>query len=278
MSDRAARRRRQRAQRAQGSGSRREETSRFNPRLITILSALVALALIAGVWYTNRDGGGSGLGAGTQADADTVLANALTLGSPDAPVEVVTFGDYKCPACKMYEEGVFPQLHRQYIEPGLVRYKHLQYPFLAPDSITAAIATRAVQVQDAEAAWAFHDALFENQGDQSREWATPDFLRNLARQVAPHLDHERFSQDMGDNEVSGAVRQELNYGRSLGVNATPTVFVDGQMTERPGWSNVQSAIDAALAAAEEAKVGNNESQVEEADGDQSAGEQDADDD
>lgn len=240
MSQRAARRRQERASRAtQGRGGG------FNPRVMAVATILVAAVLIVGVWYSTR-------GSRSEVDPDvagSVLAGALTMGAEDAPVTVVEFGDYKCPGCRIFDQLIFPVLHEEYIEPGLVRFQFIHFPFLGPDSVTAAVAVKAVQQQDPEAAWNLHHALFENQGRQNVQWATRAYIAELARQVAPDIDHDKLAEDLTNRDISAAVRRESEYTRRMGVNATPSLMVNGQLVDGPNYEDLRQAIDAALAEA-----------------------------
>lgn len=255
MSQRAARRRQERASRStQGQGGR------FNPRLMAVATVVLAAVLIFGVWYSTR---------GNRSDVDpdvagSVLAGALTMGSEDAPVTVVEFGDYKCPGCRIFDELIFPVLHEEYIEPGLVRFQFIHFPFLGPDSVTAAVAVKAVQQQDPEAAWNLHHALFANQGSQNVQWATRAYVAELARQVAPDIDHDQLAEDLSDRDISGAVRRESDYTRRLGVNATPSLMVNGQLVEGPNYEDLRQAIEEALA---ETGGGSGDAPADEADAD-----------
>lgn len=246
MSQRAARRRQARVDTTRGTNrAKRDQGPKFNPRLITIITAGVALALVLAVWLVNR----SGDPGPAQGTAGSVLAGALSMGPADAAVTVVEFGDYKCPACRNFDVSVYPQLYEDYIAPGRIRFQYVHFPFLAPDSITAALATKAVQKQDPAAAWLYHHALFAAQGSQSVEWATRPFLLDLATSVAPDLDHDQLAADLGDKAISAAVRSELDYTRRLGINVTPSVMVNGSLVASPTYEDVRQAIDDALAAA-----------------------------
>lgn len=244
MSRRAERRRKARAQQ---QASNAKNNNRW--RTITLVTVALVVAGAAIMWFIP----GSPLEPVTMDDDAAAalfhLEGRPILGSPDAPVAVVEFGDYKCPHCKTFHQSVLSQLMIDYIESGQVKYSFFHFPFMGDDSTTAARAAQAVAKQDPEAFWAFHDAIFARQGDTRVRWATEDFLLELAQLVAPGLDQEQLAQDMKSREVAQEVQRDLNLGRSLGVNGTPTVFVNGVKTQSPGYDAVAAAIEQALAQA-----------------------------
>ncbi|MFO7245589.1 MAG: thioredoxin domain-containing protein [Thermaerobacter sp.] len=181
------------------------------------------------------------------ADGDPfVLESQPMAGDPSAPVAVVEFGDFKCPYCAQFAREVYPGLKEAYIDTGKARFYFINYAFIGPDSYTAAAAAEAVYDQDPEAFWAFYEALYQRQGPESQQWATKEFLLDLAREVAPHLDFEALEEAIDSRTYRDRVQTDLQIGRRLGVNAVPTVFVNGQEVT---WSleAISAAIDAALA-------------------------------
>src|SRR5690606_36063307 len=77
------------------------------------------------------------------------------LGDPNAPIKIVEFGDYKCPACSVFNELIKPQIQSEYIDQGKVAFYFMNYPFLGTDSDTAALAAQAVYHQSNEAFWSY---------------------------------------------------------------------------------------------------------------------------
>lgn len=236
MTRRAERRRQERAQRERGKAGNKS-------RALTLITSGVILVVVAIALIFGR----SPVASPQPTDAE--LPTPLSLGAADAPVTIMEFGDYKCPYCKMFDESVFPLVYEEFIATGQARFIYVNFPFIGPDSTTAAVAGRAVYRQDPDAFWHFHHGLFAAQGDERRQWATPQFLVDLARRVAPTIDHDRLAKDLDDAGLVAEVRQEREYARSLGVNSTPTVFVNGRPTETPSFEHIREAVEQALAEA-----------------------------
>ena len=60
------------------------------------------------------------------------------LGEASAPVEIVEFGDYKCPSCKDFNDRLFPVIYQELVKTGKAKFYFMNYSFIAPDSTTAA--------------------------------------------------------------------------------------------------------------------------------------------
>ncbi|WP_019122646.1 DsbA family protein [Brevibacillus massiliensis] len=169
------------------------------------------------------------------------------LGNADAPVKIVEFGDYKCPVCQLFNQQIKPQLMQDYIDKGLVSFYFMNDTFIGPDSYTAALAAQSVFHQSPEDFWKFFDAVYQNQGDENTEWATPEFLVELARKENLPIDYDKLKQDI-QNETYGAEVDEHNaYAQKIGVTSTPTLFINGQKFENTfDYNALKTAIDQAV--------------------------------
>lgn len=172
-----------------------------------------------------------------------------TLGSPDAPVEVVEFADFKCPACSVFKTQVFPDLKADYIDTGKIRFSFLNFPLpIGPDSWTAANAVECVYHEIGnEAFWSYYHGVFVNQGPERQTWATPDLLVQLAED---YIDEPVDTESLRACIVNERYRGEAERDREMGANAeipgTPTVFVNGQMLRDFRYGTISGAIDRAL--------------------------------
>lgn len=159
--------------------------------------------------------------------AEFDYASLPVLGSEDAPVKVVEFGDFKCPSCKIANETIKPQLNSEYIEQGDVAFYFINLPFLAADSTTAALAVQSVYHQNAEAYWDYFDAIFTHQGEESEEWATADFLVELAKDINLPVDYDLLRQDIENKTYQSEVAEQYNKATELNVQSTPTFYING---------------------------------------------------
>lgn len=177
---------------------------------------------------------------------ELVLEGQPSLGSEDAPVKIATFEDFKCPACRRFEEEVFPRLKREFVETGQVELFFINLPFIGPDSTTAAIAGECAYQQDEAAFWEYKTYIFRAQGPESQVWATPERLVEIAAQYVPSLDSEALRTCIEERRYEDEVAADKAMGNSIGVNATPSAVVNGELLESASYQSVSAAIEDAL--------------------------------
>ncbi|OPA81562.1 hypothetical protein BVG16_03735 [Paenibacillus selenitireducens] len=163
-----------------------------------------------------------------------------TIGKPDAKVEVVEFGDFKCPTCRQFETDTFPKLKEQYIDTGKVKLTFINFSFMSQtmglkdnDSRRAAMFGEAVYKQNPEAFWTYYQELYKNQGDEREAWATEEFLSNIVKQI-PGIDVEKVKKDVQDDVNKSELDKDHSIVNRLGISSTPSLFVNGQLS--PGYT------------------------------------------
>ena len=164
------------------------------------------------------------------------------LGRPSAPVLVEEYGDFQCPVCGQWERTVGPTV-RRLVDQGRIRFAYHPIAFIGPESLAAANAAEAAG--DEGRFWAYHDLLFADQAPENSGALTTDRLLELGRQVG--LTSPRFQQRVRDGTYDNWVRQATDQASQRGVNATPTVFVNGRQAD--GALTVQGLLTAVNAAA-----------------------------
>ena len=149
------------------------------------------------------------------------VADAPTLGRADAPVTIVEFSDYQCPFCQRFFATTLPELKREYIETGKVRYVFRDFPLeMHAQARKAAEAAHCAGEQGKY--WEMHDVLFQNQ----RALAPPQ-LADHARLVG--LDGATFDACLSSGRHAARVDRGLADGAAAGVQGTPG-FVIGKTT------------------------------------------------
>lgn len=145
------------------------------------------------------------------------LSDAPMIGNPSAPVTVVEFADFQCPFCST-TVPMLDGLVRDFGPNVRVVFKH--YP-LAIHSSADLAARAAVAAQNQGRFWEMHHKLFENQ----RALSAPELERH-AREVG--LDLARFRADMASAETGARIKRSIAEGNRIGVNGTPSIFVNGR--------------------------------------------------
>ncbi|MFM1651629.1 DsbA family protein [Brevibacillus sp. B_LB10_24] len=169
------------------------------------------------------------------------------LGKADAPVKIVEFGDYQCPACQLFNQQIKPQLMQDYIDKGLVSFYFMNDAFIGPDSYTAAFAAQSVFHQNNEAFWKYLDAVYQNQGEENTGWVKPEFLVELARKENLPIDYDKLQQEIQEKTHADEVDEHSAYAKKIGVTSTPTLFINGQKFENVfDYNALKTAIDQAV--------------------------------
>jgi protein-disulfide isomerase len=145
-----------------------------------------------------------------------ILPTTYTKGPKDAPIWLVEFSDFQCPACKAFS-GVVADLIKKYPDKLLVAYRYFPLD-IHPQSVPAAIAAESAGKQGKF--WEMEQLLFANQDRFS------DTLYNeLATQLG--LDMNAFKASLTDLNTKQIITNDTNFGNSVGINATPTFFLNG---------------------------------------------------
>jgi protein-disulfide isomerase len=169
-----------------------------------------------------------------------------TFSNKDAKVEVVEFGDYKCPICAQWNKVVFPQLKADYIDNGLINFSFINYPFISKDSNLAALASEVVYKTHKDSFWKFQEQIYLKQEDETTTWATPGKLASIAKSVIPNLDEKQFKKDLYKKDAMKQVANDVAIANHYGVNGTPTIFVNGKAVDNPSLESIKAAIDAEI--------------------------------
>ncbi len=174
-------------------------------------------------------------------------------GNPNAPVTVVEYSDFQCPFCSRFFTQTLPQLEKNYIDTGKIKfvYKDLPLDSLHPNARSAHIAAECADEQGKF--WEYHDALFEKQPQWSNIASSE--LQNTFTEFATDmgLQAESFESCMQSPSIADEVNKDTLEAASFGATGTPTFFIG---TEKDGYIKLVGAQPyAAFQAAIDAKLG-----------------------
>ncbi len=165
-------------------------------------------------------------------------------GPADAKVTVVEYSDFQCPYCgrawEIFEKEVYPQYKDK------VRFVFKQMPLtqIHPWAEDAAVATECALQQGNDQFWKLYDGLFSQQGQISKE-TLPAKVEELA--TAGGLDTPRLKDCLAGRKTLDAVKADQAEAASVGVNSTPTFFVNGRRVQgAQSAEEFKQAIDQAL--------------------------------
>jgi protein-disulfide isomerase len=155
-----------------------------------------------------------------------------TRGNRDAKVTVVNYDDFECPFCSRMHATLFPGLFKEYGDRVLFIYKDYPLEEIHPWAVHAAVNANCLGAQNNDAYWDYADYLHGNQhaigGEKGRggQNAELDKLANLQAQKRS-LDVAKLQACIKAQDEK-AVRASMREGETVGVDATPTMFVNGQ--------------------------------------------------
>lgn len=156
-------------------------------------------------------------------------------GPEEAPVTVVEFTDFQCPSCAQVQP-VLDRLVGEY--GGRVRLVARDYPLPQhADAFKAAEAAEAAREQGKY--WEYAAKLFGNQSALG-----VDKLKQYATELG--LDRAKFDSALDGEKFSGHVRRDVMNGQKIGVNGTPSLFVNGRRVSDRSYEGLKAAIEAAL--------------------------------
>jgi len=171
-----------------------------------------------------------------------------TLGPANAPVNLIVFSDFQCPVCK--EEAMILRQNLEKTFPKEVRLTFVDYPLesLHPWAKTAAIAGRCVYKQDPAAFWTYFDWVYENQQQISLENINAKFQEFATEKK---LDGMSLGRCVEGKTSEPEVAREQAMGHSLGLLATPTMFMNGRKLEGGlPWNSIEQLVKIELDHAE----------------------------
>lgn len=168
---------------------------------------------------------------GPISEVPTELAAGRELGKVDAPVTLEVWSDFQCPACGQLAEMVEPTLVREYVTAGTLRIVVRDAAFQGTksaasydESVEAGAGARCAAQQNRF--WPFHGWLFANQVGENKGAFRDERLRGIA--TAAGLDVVAWDACRATGEQQAAVRAETQEALAKGVNATPTIYLNGQ--------------------------------------------------
>lgn len=172
-------------------------------------------------------------------------------GNPDAKVTIVNYDDFQCPFCSRMHSTLFADVFKDYADRVRVVYK--DYPLLEihPWAMRAAIDGNCLGEQNSQAYWDFADYVHANQKVVSGKSQSDAFanLDGAAKEQAQkhQLDQNKLQACMQKQDET-AVRASMAEGDKLGVDSTPTLFVNGErFTGAVPEQELRSALNRALA-------------------------------
>lgn len=144
--------------------------------------------------------------------------NSPFRGDRSAKLTLIEFSDYQCPFCARHFREILPQIEREYMQSGKVKYVFRDFPLesIHKEAFKAAEAAHCAGEQGKY--WEMHDQLFTNQKTLGLEGL-------LLHAQGLGIDMQGFRQCLDSGKYATGIRQDIADGQKAGVNATPTFFL-----------------------------------------------------
>jgi protein-disulfide isomerase len=196
--------------------------------LIVAGGAVAVAAIAAAVWFGTRPTGSPPAPVVVQATPDKkalleVQPTDHVMGDPKAPILMIEYASFTCPHCAHFHTTVLPEIKKKWIDTGKVKLVYRDFPL----DQAAAKAAQLAECSGNERYFAVADMIFRTQAN----WAVAsDPIAELAKglRIAGMGDNE-VKACLANNAVADAVVADYRGGEALGVNSTPTNFVNGEM-------------------------------------------------
>lgn len=230
-----------------------KKASASNRAFYLIIGAIAVVGIGALTYVTTRTK--EGLNASPiDSTLPPVQSAGYVIGSATAPLEVTEFGDYECPACGRFATITEPDIRKNFVETGKIRWRFIDFP-LSMHKNTWQAARAAACADEQGKFWPFHDLLYQDQ-DQWNGEATnnPDkLMKQFGKQVG--ADPGKFNECVDSKKYQAKIQAHYTLAMQRQVEQTPTFIVgDQQLAGAVTYDEMAKNINDALAKAPTAKA------------------------
>ena len=207
----------------------------------------IALVGTGALWWASN-GGGAGLPSDALSraaiDAERAFPGYVE-GSEDAPVELIEYADFQCPACRQFWVLTVQDIKSRLVPTGQVRYVFRDFPLdMHPHARVAHHAAACASEQGSFVA--MHDMLFGNQNDWGLQAGSPiRTFRGYAEQIG--LDVASYDTCMTEGRYRARIQASVENGVAQGVTGTPTLIIGGRAYGSMPYDDLKGIVDSLLA-------------------------------
>ena len=198
---------------------------RFSRRASLIALAAIAVSACGAADSTNAQTSGSG----------EIALTDITLGAEDAPLTMVEYASWTCPACLQFHTDVIPMLKADYIDAGHVKFVFREFPTSPTNVSVAGFALARCAGEDNY--YDVIDDLFAAQNNVLNLARSGGDIEGALRTLISSygIEGDGFGECLSNQEVTYAIGESVMKGDSQGVNSTPTVFINGEKLQGYEW-------------------------------------------
>ncbi|MFQ5703421.1 MAG: DsbA family protein [Gemmatimonadales bacterium] len=152
----------------------------------------------------------------------TAAFPGYVMGSDSAPVEVVEYADFQCPACASFAVLAGPDVRERLVKTGEVRWRFRDFPLDAHDKTLLAHHAAACADEQGEF-WGMHDQLYFHQGDWSFSSRPLRKFQEYAETIG--IDVGAYNQCMSEARYASRIQATKQEVMKLGIRSTPSFDV-----------------------------------------------------
>lgn len=205
----------------------------------SIIGGIAALAIVVVGALVIMGGGKGSTTNEPQVDAGKLVhADSYKIGT--GTVTLVEFGDFQCPACGQAAPTI-EKLIQDYQGKITVVFRHFPLP-QHKNALAAAEAAEAVGAQGKF--WEMYASLYANQAEWSESDKAADFFVKYAATLG--VDGAKVKTAIDTKQYESKINADSAEGTSIGVNATPTIYVNGHKTKDYSYATLKAAIEKEL--------------------------------
>ena len=175
-----------------------------------------------------------------------------TMGNTDSPVQVVEFGDFKCPSCKAWGETIYPQLVSDYVDTDKISFSYINVLFHGKESELASLAAESIFKNDPESYWDFQKMLYDEQPEQNHDeqWITNEKILEVA-EATTDVDLDQLEIELNEKTRTDELEKDTELVKEYEVQFTPSIMVNGTMLEDPfDYETIKTLIEEELVESE----------------------------
>lgn len=171
---------------------------------------------------------------GTPGTSELALTD-IALGDADAPITIVEYASWTCPACLQFHNDVIPMLKADYVETGQVRFVFREFP--TPPANISVAGFALARCAGEERYYDAIDDLFAAQTNVLNLARSGGDIEGALRALASSygIEGDGFTDCLSNKDVTYAIGESVMKGDSQGVNSTPTVFLNGEKLQGYDW-------------------------------------------
>jgi protein-disulfide isomerase len=223
---------------------REARSASSRPKAFFWLLGVIALVGVAALGYVASRPKSAPTDASNVADTTNAgPAQGYLMGKVDAPVKIVEYADFECPACAAFATITEPDVRTRIINPGLANLTYYDFPLAQMHRNTLAASNAAACADEQGKFWPMHDRIFQAQDEwngQATERPKP-FFQRYAGEIG--LDVSKWETCYDARRYQKRINANLADGLRRGVNSTPSFVIGNKVYKSLSYDEMKAVVD-----------------------------------